>query len=60
MKVYKCLGGNCVFYSRTPKGRILAEIEVEEKLFKDNFENLEASVLAQEHKDDLEAIGIYI
>jgi hypothetical protein len=57
MKVYKCLGGNCIFYSRTPKGRILAEIEVDEELLS---EDLEASVLAQEHKDDLEAIGIYL
>jgi len=57
MKVYKCLGGNCIFYSRTPKGRVLAEIEVDEELLS---EDLEASVLAQEHKDDLEAIGIYL
>lgn len=57
MKVYKCLGGNIIFYSRTPKGRVLAEIEVDEELL---GEDLEASVLAQEHKDDLEAIGIYL
>ena len=57
MKIYKCLGGNIIFYSRTPKGRILAEIEVNEKWLSDD---LEASVLAQEEADDLEAIGIYL
>lgn len=57
MKVYKCLGGNIIFYSSIPKGRILAEIEVDEELL---GEDLEASVLAQERKDDLEAIGIYL
>jgi hypothetical protein len=57
MKVYKCLGGNTIFYSSVPKGRILAEIEVDEELLSDD---LEASVLAQERKDDLEAIGVYL
>lgn len=57
MKIYKCLGGNTIFYSRTPKGRILAEIEVNEKWLGDD---LEAAVLAQEEADDLEAIGIYL
>jgi hypothetical protein len=57
MRIYKCLGGNTIFYSSVPKGRILAEIEVDEELLSDD---LEASVLAQERKDDLEAIGIYL
>lgn len=59
MKIYKCLNGNLIFYSMTAMyGRILYVIDVDKELLND--EDLEASVLAQERKDDLEAIGIYL